>query len=242
MMNNYDLILFFTIYSFLGWIIETIFASINEKKIINRGFLTGPFCPIYGFGAVLVIRCSEWTNTICTNYFMYLTISVLFSIFLVTILEYITGFFLEKIFNCKWWDYSDNMWNCNGYICIKYSLLWGILAFMLVHTIHPVISQVIFSIPTSIKTYMEIFILLYFIGDTAKSVISTLDLRKVIMNYSNFSVNKYCEKIIKYNRFFYAFPRLLILNSGIINRDVRRILNERFYKIKTELKNRFQNL
>jgi uncharacterized membrane protein len=78
------------------------------------------------------------------------------------------------------------------------------------------------------------------LADTAKSVFGALDLRVVIINYTNFSVNKYYEKIIQYKRFFLAFPRLLILNAGIINRDIRSILNDRMDKIKVELKSRFQ--
>lgn len=219
---------------------ETIFASINERKFINRGFLTGFFCPIYGFGAVLIVQSSKWVNIVSENYFMSLIISVLFSVILVTILEYITGFALEKVFNCKWWDYSNNAANLQGYICLKYSLLWGLLAFILVQVAHPTISKLVFSIPVSTKGYIATFMLLYFLADTAKSVFDALDLREVILNYSNLPVNKYYGKIIQYKRLFLAFPRLLILNAGIINRDVRSILNDRIDKIKGEIKSRFQ--
>ncbi|MHB8172535.1 MAG: putative ABC transporter permease [Thermincolia bacterium] len=234
-----DLLLFFAVYSFLGWMLETTFASINERKFINRGFLTGVFCPIYGFGAILIIQSSQWVNTIFTDYFTALIISMLFSIFLVTALEYITGLLLEKIFNCKWWDYSNNAANLQGYICIKYSLFWGLLAFFLVQIVHPAISEMIFSIPTSIKGYIATLLFIYFLADTAKSVIDALDLREVVLNYSKFPVSIYCEKILQYKRFFLAFPRLLILNAGIINRDVRSVLNDRLDKIKMELKSRF---
>ena len=111
-----EFILFFAIYSFLGWIVETIFASINERKLINRGFLTSFFCPIYGFGAIMVIKSSILVNNVFDNYFKSFIMSILFSIILVTILEYFTGFLLEKIFACKWWDYSDNIGNLHGYI------------------------------------------------------------------------------------------------------------------------------
>lgn len=218
---------------------ETIFASINERRLINRGFLTGFFCPVYGFGAALIVQSSKWANIVFGNYFMSLIISVLFSVILVTALEYITGFALEKIFNRKWWDYSNDIVNFQGYICLQCSLLWGLLAFILIQVAHPVISKLVFSIPVSTKGYIATFLLLYLLADTAKSVFGAFDLRKVIFNYSNFSVNKYHGKIIQYKRFFRAFPRLLILNAGIINRDVRSILNDRIDKIKVELKNRF---
>lgn len=206
-MNSFtDLLLFFAIYSLLGWMMETTFAIINEKKFINRGFLTGFFCPIYGFGAVLIIQASKWVNIVFENYFALLIVSILFSVLLVTVLEYITGFLLEKIFNCKWWDYSSNAVNLRGYICLQYSLLWGLLAFLLVQIAHPVISGMVFSIPALIKYYIANFLLLYFLADTAKSVFSALDLRVVIINYSNFSVNNYYEKIIQYKGFFLRSP------------------------------------
>lgn len=234
------LLLFFTIYSFLGWMMETIFASINSGKFINRGFLRGSFCPIYGLGAVLIIEVSSRVNIYVDYYYTRILISVVFSIILVTALEYITGFILERIFNCKWWDYSDNHANIKGYVCLKYSLLWGVLAFLLVQMVHPLILKMILYIPFRIKTYYAIILLFYFIGDTVKSVTDALNLREVIINYSSFPVKMYHEKIMQYKRFFIAFPRLLLLNAGIINRDIRRILNGKIDKIKVAVKNKFQ--
>ena len=239
MVNFNDLLLFFTIYSFLGWTMETVYASINERKVVNRGFLTGFFCPIYGFGAVLILQSSKWVSEVIESPFTALVINILFAVILVTSLEYITGFLLERIFDCKWWDYSDNALNLHGYICLRYSLLWGVLTFLLVQFVHPAVSRVVFSIPATVRGYLAAFLLLYFLADTTKSVIDALDLRKVILNYPNISVNRYYEKIIRYKRFFLAFPRLLILNAGIINRDIRSILNDRMDKIKVELKSRF---
>jgi len=234
-----DLLLFFTIYSFLGWAMETVFASINERKIINRGFLTGFVCPIYGFGAVLILQSSKWVSRFFENSFTALIINILFAVILVTALEYVTGFLLERFFNCKWWDYSNNALNLHGYICLQYSLLWGLLAFVLLQVVHPEVSGVVFSIPASVKGYLAALLLLYFLADTAKSVLDALDLRKVVLNCSFVPVNRYYEKIIRYKRFFLAFPRLLILNAGIINCDIRSILNDRMDKIKVELKSRF---
>ncbi len=235
-----EFIMFFAIYSFLGWIVETIFASINEKKFINRGFLTSFFCPIYGFGAIMVIKSSILVNNVLDDYFKSFIMSILFSIILVTILEYFTGFLLEKIFDCKWWDYSDNIGNLHGYICIKYSLLWGFFAFLLVKNAHPLISRIVYSVPLAIGYNVAIFLSLYFLLDTAKSIIDAMELRRVILNYSKVSLSVYYNKVLKYKRIFLAFPSLMILNAGIINRDIRSILNDKFDKIKIELKSRFQ--
>lgn len=239
MVTLMDLLLFFTIYSFLGWTLETIFASIRAKKIINRGFLTGFVCPIYGFSAMLIIQSSKSVANVFENQFALLIVNIFFSIIIVTILEYITGLFLERIFHHKWWNYSDNAFNFKGYICLNYSLIWGVLAFMLIHLVHPIISAEVTTIPISVKGYLGVIFFIYLLADIIKSVIKTLDLRKSILDYSNISINKHHEKIIKYERLFIAFPRLLLLNADTINHDIRRILNDRMDKIKIKLKNRF---
>lgn len=240
MKNFIDLIFFFAIYSFLGWILETVFASANERKFINRGFLTGFFCPIYGFGAILIVRVSAFISIYIKSYYKSTLTNVIISIILVTALEYITGFILEKFFNCKWWDYSDNYANINGYICLKYSFLWGIIAIMMLQIVHPIILKTNFNISFQEKVYFVMIFLIYFISDIIKSVIDALNLRKLILNYSKYTVNKYYEKIIKYKRIFAAYPHLMIVNARVINRDIRSILNEKIYKIKVEFKNKFQ--
>lgn len=239
-MENYIiLLLLFTVYSFLGWVLETTFASINAGKFINRGFLTGSFCPIYGLGAILIIKASSEIDIYIEYYYAQVLISVLFSTILVTALEYITGFILERLFNCKWWDYSDNYGNIKGYVCLKYSLLWGVFAFLLVQMVHPLILKIVLNIPFRIKIYYAVILGIYFIGDTIRSVTDALNLRNVVINHSNFSAKLYYEKILQYKRFFIAFPRLLFLNAGVINRDIRRILNGKIDKIKITVKNKF---
>jgi uncharacterized membrane protein len=234
-----DLILFFAIYSFLGWVMETLFASIKHRKFINRGFLRGPFTPIYGFGGIIIVSYFNWSPFSLEDKSLLLMINLIVSILLVTILEFVTGFILEKIFHEKWWDYSYNFLNIKGYICIKYSMLWGMLAFALIQIVHPIIINFTRTIPVQFKEYVAIIIVVYFIIDTIKSIIDILDLRRTILLYSELSVHVYKNKIIKYKRIFLAFPKLLFLNAGIINRDVRRILNGRVDKIKTEFKNKF---
>lgn len=240
MERSVTLFLFFAIYSCLGWVLESNFARIKEGMFINRGFLAGPFCPIYGLGAVLIIKAFSLINNYIKDYYTWIFVSVVFSIILVSALEYITGIILEGFFNCKWWDYSDNYANIKGYICLKYSLLWGFIAFLLMQVIHPLILKIVLNIPFEIKSYYTVFLLLYFIVDTIKSIIDALNLRNVVINYSNFSIKMYYEKIIQYKRFFIAYPRLLLLNAGVINRDLRRELNVKIDKIKMVFKNRFQ--
>ncbi|PKM93174.1 MAG: hypothetical protein CVU84_17145 [Firmicutes bacterium HGW-Firmicutes-1] len=232
-----DFILFFALYSFIGWVLETIFASALQRKFINRGFLIGPFTPIYGFSAILIILLLVWISISEQNALITLIKNILLSTLMVTTLEFITGYLLEKIFHSKWWDYSDNFLNFKGYICFKYSILWGVLAFALIQIVHPFMEQFIYLLPESTKMYIAIFFMVYFIFDSLVSAIGALNLRKVIIHYSDLTLDKYKEKIIKYKRIFLAFPQLLILNANVLKRDVRSILNGRIDKVKD--KNKF---
>ena len=114
LITNFAIFLF---YIFLGWICETAFCSIAARKFINRGFLSGPFCPIYGFGAMMILLCfSHYQNDLAALF--------LFSMVGTSVLEYITSFLLEKLFHLSLWDYSGRKWNLNGRICLRNSLLF----------------------------------------------------------------------------------------------------------------------
>lgn len=136
----YDILLSFFIYGFLGWCAEVAYAALQEKRFVNRGFLNGPICPIYGIGVTAVISVLE----VCAeNLFMLYLVSAL----LVTALEWATGFLLEKIFHHKWWDYSDQPLNIQGYICVPFSLMWGAACVLIVKVIHPVLYKASLLIP-----------------------------------------------------------------------------------------------
>ena len=232
------LLLHFSVYSFAGWIMETIYVSWMQKKFVNRGFLHGPFCPIYGFGAILVIFGTRFVYNLTINKPLSYIILIIYSIVVTSGIEFITGYLLEKIFHQKWWDYSNLPMNIKGYICPQFSLCWGALAFVFIQFIHPRINKLIMEIPELIKTTISVILVVYFIIDASKTVINILDLRKTIVNYSNVSIQKYRNKILQYRRYFHAFPRLQALNSGIKNRDVKGILNDRIEKFKAEIKTR----
>ncbi|WP_236879572.1 glycerol-3-phosphate acyltransferase, partial [Clostridioides difficile] len=116
-------ILYFFIYSFLGWTVESIGCSIASKRIINRGFLNGPICPVYGFGAVIVISLLGRFNNV--------VIVFLLGMILTTILEYFTGFILETLFHAKWWDYSDRKFNIKGRVCLKNAIYFGVMSVLI---------------------------------------------------------------------------------------------------------------
>lgn len=126
-----NLLFIFLIYSFLGWILETTVVAVKEGKIVNRGVTNGPLCPIYGLGALTVILTTFDIN----NIFIIFIGSLIYA----TFLEFLTGKLLERVNKSKWWDYSKKKFNLDGYICLEYSLLWGILGVLLVKIINPIL-------------------------------------------------------------------------------------------------------
>ena len=129
-----DYIAYFFIYSFLGWIIETIYAFIIHGTFVKRGFLFGPICPIYGFGAILMLLfISRYEKNSLKLFFAS---AILFSAF-----EYVVGFALDAIFAAKWWDYTYDFFNLNGRISILYAFAWGVIGLLFINNIHPFISK-----------------------------------------------------------------------------------------------------
>ena len=138
--NLYQAAWIFLIYAFLGWCSEVAFAAVNKGKFVNRGFLNGPVCPIYGFGMLIVV-------TLLWGLRGNLILLFLGSAVLTTALEFVTGFVLEKFFHDKWWDYSDMPFNIKGYICLKFTVLWGLAATFIVGAVHRFVYMLIVKMP-----------------------------------------------------------------------------------------------
>lgn len=150
---------YFAVYSFFGWICETTYCAIVDRKYVNRGFLKGPVCPIYGVGALIVISI---LNPVADN----IILLFLCGMILTSILEYFTGFLLEFIFNLKWWDYSEYKFNIKGRVCLLNSVFFGILSVVTVKFINPVIIKIIEGIPSNISITMFIILFISFLIDT----------------------------------------------------------------------------
>ncbi len=170
-----ELILLFTIYSFIGWVCETCCCSFLAKKFVNRGFLNGPFCPVYGFGALIaVFLLSPFTDTMPFpgNYIvLYLAGTVLMSI-----LEYFTGFLLEKLFHTKWWDYSDRKFNLKGRVCLGNALLFGLMAILVMEFVHPAVMRLLGFLPFLLSAVLAAVLFIYFIADCCITVRTILQL------------------------------------------------------------------
>ena len=128
-MTYYQICWYFLIYSFGGWVVEVIFHAVALGKVANRGFLNGPVCPVYGFGVLSVFAMINTLQS--SGYQMSEGMIFLFGVILATVVELIAGWMLDVCFHARWWDYSDKPFNFHGYICLEFSLIWG-LAIVLV--------------------------------------------------------------------------------------------------------------
>lgn len=167
------LLTYLILYSFFGWILESVSKTIAQRKFINSGFLNGPICPIYGCGAIIMLLC---LNSLKGNIFLLFIVSFL----VLSIWEYIVGVLLEKIFKTKYWDYSHLKFNIKGRVCLKNSIFWGILGVLFIEYIHPFIESKIVLIPLDILIYSNIILYIALIVDTTVSSIKTVKLDKAI--------------------------------------------------------------
>lgn len=136
----YQLLWYFFIYAALGWCLEVVFCTATTGEWVNRGFLNGPLCPIYGFGMVIVLLC-------LTPLQQNLALLFLGSLVLTSALELVTGFVLKKAFHTTWWDYSDQPFNLGGYICLSFSLAWGLGGMAAVRLLHPPVAKFVAFLP-----------------------------------------------------------------------------------------------
>ena len=151
---------FFIVYSIAGWCVEVIYAAFAHKKFVNRGFLNGPVCPIYGVGAIgIVYIMSPFENLIEGKWFLNLILLFISSTILTSILELVVGWILERFFHQKWWDYTDDPMNFKGYVCVPFSLIWGGFCVALVKLIFPALLWIIAKIP--LNWHIAVFVLFY---------------------------------------------------------------------------------
>lgn len=157
-MSVYYFVIYFFIYGFLGWCTEVIFAAFKQGKFVNRGFLNGPICPIYGIGVTGVIFLLDPFRT--RTVLLYIT-----SVIIVTALEWITGFLLEKMFHNKWWDYSNLPLNLNGYVCVPFSLIWGVGCVLIVGYVQPLLHKGVSRLPVVVGSVFLVLLVGVLIAD-----------------------------------------------------------------------------
>ena len=167
------LTLFFSVYSMIGWLCESIYCSIPQKRWINRGFLNGPFCPVYGFGALLILAV---LSPLLGVFEFPLELIVLFftATLLTSVLEYVTSVLLEKLFHTSWWDYSNHKYQIHGRVCLMNSLLFGVMSTLVLEVLHPLSSSLLIAIPRIVSFPLAGGLFVYFILDGTVTTIGIL--------------------------------------------------------------------
>lgn len=165
----FQILWYFYIYGFLGWCSEVAFAAIAHGKFVNRGFVNGPICSIYGFGVMSVLLV---LGPLKSSLWLLFGGSVLFT----SVIEYFTGWVLEKVFHDKWWDYSKRPLNIKGYVCLEFSVLWGIACVFVVDVFQPLVAKFVDLIPKKLGwvllgTFSALWI--------ADNIITAMEIRKL---------------------------------------------------------------
>lgn len=165
------LVLYFTIYSFVGWLWEVFYIRVTERRWNNQGFLTGPYLPIYGFGAVLILLFIAPLEI--DTFWKFILSGVL-----ATIAEYITHFLLEKLFGMRLWDYSHFPLNIRGRVCLFASLAFAALALLVIDIVHPLVESVVGGLPELLVTIVACALSVLLVADTISSLMAATSYRR----------------------------------------------------------------
>ena len=227
MYNLAVLFIMFIFYSFIGYVIEVSFVSINEKKLnFSRGYLIGPVIPIFGVGAILMyLLLHKYENDLLALYIL--------STFICTTLEYVTSFLLEKIFRMRWWDYSDEKLNLNGRVCVKHALEFGLGGVVILKYIQPRLASFLYSLnDTTIYIIAGIlfgFFLIDFIISTHIIMQLRLNIHKLVNKDVTHTIKKEVRRrlsgaSILTKRFLHAFPDIPKINKNLNLDAVERLI------------------
>ena len=232
--------LVFFLFGMLGYFFEVVYCYIINKKIVNRGFLHGPYCPIYGFGAITCILFLR-------KYYDDPLILFLLGMFLFSVIEYVTSYLMEKLFNDKWWDYSEHKYNLNGRVCLKNSLLFGICGLFVIYLFYPLVYKLIYNANLLALNIITIVLFILFVTDLVFTIINTLKLKKQLNiikkikneisdklpNISDILTNNINESLKKYKNYpkhiINAFPNIKKIHEDNINL-LKNSFNNRFRK------------
>lgn len=173
-MNFYEIFLLFWIFAILGWIVEVVFCSFCDRRIVNRGFLIGPYCPIYGFGALLMLLLTPYEKEPVACFVL--------AMFLCSVLEYLASFLMEKMFKIRWWDYSKDAFNINGRICLRNAIAFGALGIITTKYLNPLYFRLVRELSFSTLKIICIILFIITIIDIIISFKAMDSLKKIINN------------------------------------------------------------
>lgn len=203
--------IYFLIYSFIGWTIEVICKFIEFKRFVNRGFLLGPICPIYGYGVLtIVLLIGNSTQDILSVF--------LKSILICSVLEYFTSFIMEKLFKARWWDYSKRKFNINGRICLETMIPFGILGTMIIYFLHPIIIGFVNTFNSNLIIIIASSLFIIYLIDNIISYIVMLKIKNQIKSQNIDNTEYIRTKVLEwlnsnsilYRRIRNSFPKFKI--------------------------------
>lgn len=187
-MSIYVYFLLFLVYSFIGWAVEVINVSYIEKRFVDRGFLMGPYCPIYGFGGILCYL-------LLRKYLADPLVLFVMSIILFSVLEYMTSYLMEKLFKARWWDYSDKKFNINGRICLETMIPFGVLGCIVMYVVNPFLIKNLEGIPSTIGIIVSFILFMLFIIDIWFSFKTVLNFKHVAFNIRKDSTEEITKRV-----------------------------------------------
>jgi len=215
------LILIFFTYSFAGWFMESVGGILKVKKFVNRGFLIGPYCPVYGYGVVLI-------TILLDKYKTDISIVFILSVLICGVLEYLTSYYMEKFFNARWWDYHNRKFNINGRICLETLLPFGIGGTLILCLFNPILINIFLKIPEIILHIVSSVLVIIYLVDSIISLIIISSFKgetyKEIDNteeISNMVKDKTEDIIMKAESDAIVFGRRLKLSGLRISRKVK---------------------
>lgn len=213
-------VLLFFFYCFCGWVWESCYVSACRRQWVNRGFLHGPLLPIYGSGAIIILFVTLPVE-------QDLRLVFLLGMIAATVLEYITGAAMERLFKVRYWDYSHHRFNLNGHICLTSSLAWGFFSILLVRFIHPPIAGLLADVPSWLVDPLALVITVAFTVDVVRSVQEALDLKEVL------------TRLTEENEDLRRLARRAEVAAAFAEEDLRRF-RERVDLSRTELQERVE--
>lgn len=189
-MDLQTLFLLFMVYSFFGWIIEMLVVAMQIGRFTDRGFLIGPYLPIFGIGAVLItLFLNKYSNDIFVLFIM--------SAFLGALLEYVVSYILEKIFHARWWNYERDRFNLNGRVCLSTTIGFGILGVMLIMFFNPMLLAILENISPSVLNFVSIILAIIFVTDVVISFVIISKVKNVPGNIKKDNTEEMTSKVKK---------------------------------------------
>ena len=169
----------FFLYGCIGWCVEVVYAAVKEHKLVNRGFLCGPICPIYGFGMVGLVYSVQLIPLPDSGSMSAVSIFFI-GMVLTTAIELVGGWVLYKLYHIRWWDYSKMKYNLGGYICPQFSLLWGLGSVLMIKVVHPLLARGSNPMPFRVMLILDIVLLIIFVVDVIVSSAAAIGLNKYL--------------------------------------------------------------